>query len=161
MPPPPPPPPPPGAPRGVLCEYIVGKLAICDSYQPFGFRQPEYGGTTGWMIDINSYLDQAKEDVSVQRAFVGLVNHHHAVARQVRFPKELSQQHACRQNNLYLSPMLLTCSSEFVDHFNETRRNVQHVSPMLLTCSRREAVYHLNEICRTAASARLIFKALK
>ncbi len=42
------------------------------------------------------HLDEAEEDVGVQRALVRLVDHHHAVRREVGLAQELAQQHAVR-----------------------------------------------------------------
>lgn len=45
---------------------------------------------------MHTHLDQAKQDVCVQRALVRLVDHHHAVAGEVGLAQELTQQHAVR-----------------------------------------------------------------
>mmetsp|Transcript_6507 Transcript_6507/g.18711 ORF Transcript_6507/g.18711 Transcript_6507/m.18711 type:complete len:883 (-) Transcript_6507:1046-3694(-) len=58
------------------------------------------GGAGDEELDVgpeaSNVLDQAEQNVRVQRALVGLVHHHHAVGCQVRLAQELSQQHAIR-----------------------------------------------------------------
>ena len=44
--------------------------------------------------EARDILEQAEEDVGVQRALVRLVEHHRRVAREVRLAQELTEQHA-------------------------------------------------------------------
>ena len=41
-----------------------------------------------------AYLEQAEEDVCVDSAFVGLVEHHHGVTGQVAIHEVFTQKHA-------------------------------------------------------------------
>ena len=52
-------------------------------------------GTAG-MLHLGDILDEAEEDVGVERALVRLVDDHHAVLLQSRLGEELAQQHAVR-----------------------------------------------------------------
>ena len=50
----------------------------------------------GIVLEIKTEPYESKQDVCVQGALVGLVNHHDRVGRQVRLPKQLPKAHTVR-----------------------------------------------------------------